>query len=178
MRLPLVVHNALMIISILLTGVMAGFFFAFSYDIIFMLDELPATRYAEVMELININVRNGMFGVFFFGAVGVSAVTLLLMLPKYRSATFLLFLAGFIVYLAGTFLVTTQINLPLNAYIESWNIQMPPADWAEARQRWQDANFIRTWSSIAAFLLYLFALITSSTQPQSSVTATSRPAQA
>lgn len=175
MQLQLAARNALMIISTLLTGVMAGFFFAFSYDIVFMLDELPATRYAEVMELININVRNGMFGTFFFGAVGVSAVALVSLLPSYRSLTFILFLTGFVVYLAGTFLVTTQINLPLNAYIESWDIQMPPADWAEARQQWQDANFIRTWSSISAFLLYLCALLTSSFQLQPAAVATSRP---
>lgn len=153
------VTDALRVVTILLTGIMAGFFFAYSYNVNIAFEGLNASTYAEAMQRINVAVRNPVFFAVFFPAVLVPALAVILSWRRYQSLPFWLFLAGFVVYFVGSFLVTAQINLPLNAYLESWSIQSPPPDWDETRRSWNQANLVRTWASIIAFACYLLALV-------------------
>jgi anti-sigma-K factor RskA len=58
----------------------------------------------------------------------------------------------------GIVVFTAQVNLPLNAYTESWNPQALPADWARTRERWNAANLWRSVASAIAFVLAVAAL--------------------
>ena len=105
-------------------------------------------------------IRNPWFFTVFFGAMVLPIITLLLWIRSYRTPAFLLFLGGFVVYALGVFWVTSSINLPLNYYLESWNLSAVPADWMTVRDSWNQANMIRTWSATGAFALYLIGLVT------------------
>lgn len=146
------------LLTALLTGLIAGLFFAFTYDVNIAFGELSGPEYAKNMELINVSIRNAVFGSVFFPSVVLPVVALALSWRSYRSPAFLLVLVGFLIYLFGSFLVTTQINIPLNYYLESWDIAAPPSDWEATRDSWNWWNAVRTWASIAAFACYLVAL--------------------
>lgn len=153
------------LLTALLTGIIAGLFFAFTYDVNIAFEQLTASEYAKNMELINVSIRNPYFGSVWFPSVVVPVIALALSWRRYRSTSFLLLLVGFLIYLIGCFLVTTQIHLPLNAYLESWNIASPPSDWIEVRDSWNWWNSVRTWASIIAFVCYLMVLIQPIEQP-------------
>jgi uncharacterized membrane protein len=55
--------------------------------------------------------------------------------------------------LAGVFVLTLVVNLPINHDQAGWAIQTPPADWAEVRDRWQLAHLARTVAAAVAFAL-------------------------
>jgi uncharacterized membrane protein len=56
-----------------------------------------------------------------------------------------------LVLLAGVFVLTLVVNLPINHDQTGWSIQSPPADWADVRDRWQLAHLGRTVAAIVAF---------------------------
>lgn len=147
------------LLTALLTGIIAGLFFAFTYDVNIAFEQLTASEYAKNMELINVSIRNVYFGSVWFPSVVVPVIALALSWRRYRSPSFLLLLVGFLIYLVGSFLVTTQINIPLNYYLESWDIASPPSDWMEVRDSWNWWNSVRTWASITAFVCYLIVLM-------------------
>ncbi|MFE6861005.1 anthrone oxygenase family protein [Nocardia sp. NPDC057668] len=47
--------------------------------------------------------------------------------------------------------LTIMVNLPINADQLGWNVQSPPADWSEVRDRWQIAHTVRTVAAVLAF---------------------------
>ena len=56
-------------------------------------------------------------------------------------------------------LVTILVEVPMNRSIEIWNAQIPPADWAEVRDRWLRFHLARTTGGLVAFVLAIFALL-------------------
>jgi uncharacterized membrane protein len=60
-----------------------------------------------------------------------------------------------LVLLAGVFVLTLVVNLPINHDQAGWAIQSPPADWAEVRDRWQLAHLARTVAAAVAFALLI-----------------------
>lgn len=153
--------RGLQILSIMLTGLNAGLFFIFSYDINIAFELLSGAEYGYTMKIINEAIRNPWFFAVFFGGMAVPIGTLLIWIRSYSTPAFLLFLAGFVVFAIFVFGVTTTINLPLNNYLESWDLQAVPDDWTTVRDSWNRANMIRTWGAIGAFLLYLIGLTVS-----------------
>ncbi len=150
--------RTLQILSILLTGLNAGLFFIFSYDINIAFALLSGAEYGYTMKIINEAIRNPWFFTVFFGALALPIITLLLWIRSYRSPAFLLFLAGFVVFAICVFWITSSINLPLNYYLESWDLPAVPDDWTTVRDSWNQANMVRTWGAIGAFALYLIGL--------------------
>ena len=161
MTIHRLILRTLQILSILMTGLNAGLFFIFSYDVNIAFEQLTGAEYGYSMKIINEAIRNPWFFTVFFGSIALPIVTLLVWRRSYRTPAFLLFLAGFLIYLALTFAVTTAINLPLNVYLESWDLAAVPADWTNVRDSWNQANMVRTWGAIAAFALYLVGLTVS-----------------
>ncbi|GAA2584309.1 DUF1772 domain-containing protein [Actinomadura fulvescens] len=49
------------------------------------------------------------------------------------------------------FVLTLTVNLPINSEQNGWNVQAPPAGWAEDRDRWQLAHAVRTVAAVVAF---------------------------
>jgi uncharacterized membrane protein len=143
--------TALQLLATCALGLMAGFFFAFAADVVPAMRELDATGYISTQQAINRAVRNLPFALAYFG----SAV-----LPLLAAAA--LYLAGdrrgghfwallWAVYFGAVFLVTREINVPINDALALWNPAAPPPEWAQARDRWNDANLLRSIASFACF---------------------------
>ena len=69
---------------------------------------------------------------------------------KSRGRVFWLTLTALIL-LVGVFVTTLIFNLPINTDQAGWNVQAPPADWADIRDRWQIAHVVRTCAAVLAF---------------------------
>lgn len=153
------VENLLIAASTLVFGIMAGFFWTYTYNINLAMLQVDGETYAIMQSLFNVNVRHAMFFVFFFGGGAFSLLALVGNIKHWRTPAFGLLAAAFLVYLFGIIMFTSQVNLPLNAYTESWNPQNLPSDWSLVRTQWNNANAIRVATSVSAFVLGLLALV-------------------
>lgn len=151
----------LLAFSAVLGGLMAGFFFAYSASVVLALRTLSGSAYTTVMQEINERVLNVVFGVVFFGAVVVPVGSAIVVVVQGYWTTLSggLFLAGTVVYLVGTFLVTMRVHIPMNERIATWSPASPPEEWATVRARWARWNHVRTTAAVVAFALYLAAVV-------------------
>ena len=59
-------------------------------------------------------------------------------------------------------LLTTSallINVPINAAVLAWSPQAPPANWAEVRDRWNQAHAFRTALAVVALSCQIVAVL-------------------
>ncbi|MEM6431424.1 MAG: DUF1772 domain-containing protein [Deinococcota bacterium] len=160
-------ENGSIALATLALGIMAGFFWTYTFNVNLAMLELDGATYATVQSLLNVNVRHVMFFSFFFGAGVLSVIAVISNGGKWRSLTFWLLLIACMSYVVGIIFFTRQVNLPLNYYTESWNPQQLPDDWASVRSQWNRANSLRVGTSGLAFVLSLSALLSRTQQPVS-----------
>jgi uncharacterized membrane protein len=55
--------------------------------------------------------------------------------------------------LVAVFVLSLTVNVPINQDQLDWNVDAPPADWADERDRWQIAHAARTVAAALAFAL-------------------------
>ena len=153
------IENLTLAAAIVVFGLMAGFFWTYSFNVNLAMLQVDGPTYATVQSLFNQNVRHIWFFALFFGG-GVVPVLALLANYKHRSSgSFKLLALAALVYIAGIIFFTREVNLPLNAITEAWNPQSLPANWATTRDQWNQANAVRVALSLAAFVLSLAALV-------------------
>jgi uncharacterized membrane protein len=96
------------------SGLVAGFFFAFSIVVMKALAQQPPALRIAAMQSINIVVINPMFFTAFFGTAAACLVLAVsTFLRRQRPGTAYL-LTGSLLYLVGTILVTILFNVPRN----------------------------------------------------------------
>ena len=154
-----VLENGTLAVATLVLGLMAGFFWTYTFNVNRALLEVDGAIYATVQSLLNRNVRHLSFFALFFGAGLLPIISALVNLRHRREPSFWLVVLAGLIYVLGVIALTRQVNLPLNAYTESWNPTALPADWQATRDRWNAANAIRVWSALGAFVLCLAALV-------------------
>ena len=147
-------------VAVLMFGIMAGFFWTYTFNINRAMLEVDGSTYAIVQSLFNRNVRHPMFFSFFFGAGAMAVVALLVNYRHHRHVSFWLLAVAAVIYIFGIIVFTKFVNLPLNYYTESWQPDRLPTDWAAIREQWNRANAIRVVTSGLAFILALLALVT------------------
>lgn len=152
-------ENTTIAIASLVFGIMAGFFWTYTFNINLAMQAVDGSTYATVQSLFNQNVRHLMFFIFFFGGGGFSILALLANWQHRKTASFILLALACFIYIFGIILFTRQVNLPLNYYTESWNPQNLPSDWPLIREQWNSANNIRVGTSFLSFMLSLSALV-------------------
>ncbi|WP_348756998.1 DUF1772 domain-containing protein [uncultured Aquincola sp.] len=148
---------ACQVMAVFSLGWMAGFFATYSGNVSPALAGLDGATYAVVQSTLNRHVRHAAFFASFFLPPLWCALALLAGW-RGRGAWGGCLLAAALLYALGIVLFTRQVNLPLNAYTESWSPQQLPADWALVRARWNLANHARTAVSALAFLLAIVSL--------------------
>lgn len=151
-------ENGTLALATLVTGIMAGFFATYTFNVNLAMMEVDGATYATIQSLFNQNVRHPVFFAFFFGGGAVPVIALAFNWKRYRTISFWLIAVAGLLYILGIIIFTANVNLPLNAYTESWNPQAVPSDWIATRDAWNSANAIRVFVSFAAFLLYVSAL--------------------
>lgn len=144
---------------IIMLGVMAGFFWTYTFSVNPAMMQVDGEYYATVQSLFNVNVRNGMFFSFFFGSSVTGVLAVLLNVSHRHQLSFWLIVLATLLYTIGIIVYTKEINLPLNFYTESWDPKQLPSDWQAVRDQWNDANGVRVITSLIAFLLAVMSLL-------------------
>ena len=135
----------------ILLGLMAGFFFAFWVDVAPAMRELDASGYVTAQQAINRAVRNVPFALAYFGAAVVPALAAACLWLAGRKPAAIAWLAIAACYFAGVFMLTREINVPINEALALWNPAAPPPQWQVARDQWNDANLVRGLLNLVAF---------------------------
>jgi len=166
-KAPIVTMNAQSILhwltfaSALGSGLMAGVFFAFSVFIMHALARLPAAQGIAAMQSINITVINPWFLSVFSGTAAACLVLFLASLVSSSLSHPTLLIAASLLYLAGTILVTGKANIPRNNALAAAAPESAEAAklWADYLITWTKWNHVRTITSLAASVLFIFALV-------------------
>lgn len=153
------IENGSLALSALFFGIMAGFFWTYSINVNQAMLDVSGPVYAQVQSLFNQHVRHGFFFTFFFGGGAVSFAALVGNWRHRRSASFVMLALACLIYTVGIILLTKFVNLPLNYYTESWDINALPSDWASIREQWNRANNVRMVAAVTAFTMTLMAQV-------------------
>lgn len=149
-------------VAMLLTGAIAGFFYAWSCSTMLGLDAIDPRHAIEAMQAINRLIVNPVFAPGFFGTpIALLLTSGLFFLARVRMSGVLALLA-FLAYAIGAFGVTVAINVPMN---QALAVAAVPEDIETARRIWQDYspawtawNHLRAAASLMALLLIGLAL--------------------
>jgi len=128
--------------AIVLFGLMAGFFYAFSVTVMGGLDRVAAATAIEAMNGINAAVRNPVFFVTFFGPpFAALAAAALAMIRRDRPVGWMLGAAA-LVYAIGVIAPTAAVNVPMN---EALALTVPAETALKAETIWSDYSARWTW---------------------------------
>ncbi len=157
------VKTFVLLAAILITGLSAGFFYAWQVSVIPGTRRIADPAYLETMQSINRAILNPWFFLVFMGSpvlLGISTI------QHYGSGySFWLLLSATVIYAVGTFGVTAAGNVPLNDMLDALDLStLGEQEMRSFRQkyegRWNRLHLIRTVFAVVAFLLSLLPLFT------------------
>lgn len=157
-------------VTLLLTGAIAGFFYAYSVSVMWGLDAATPEQAIGAMQGINSTIRNAWFAPAFFGTpiLAAASVVLLFCLGQ-RRAAIAMFIAA-LVYVLGAFIPTFAVNVPMNDALAISPIPVDPGEaralWSPYSIRWTGWNHLRTLSCFACLLLVGLAILLSAPASQ------------
>ncbi|WP_424961422.1 DUF1772 domain-containing protein [Ekhidna sp.] len=158
--MEITLKSATLFTAIILSGLSAGFFYAWQVSVIPGTKKVMDPTYMETMQHINREILNPSFFLIFFGSMIVLAISTF---QQYGSGvTFWLLLGATVTYTLGTFAVTGMGNVPLNNELDALKLtKMSALELAEFRQyyesKWNVLHRMRTIFSVIAFVLSLLA---------------------
>jgi uncharacterized membrane protein len=154
--------NTVAVILVLLgSAVIGGVFFAFSSFIMKALARVPSAEGITAMQSINVVVINPTFLGTFMGTAVLSLLVAALAIKGWGTPSAPFFLAGALLYLVGTFLVTGLGNVPLNERLAALSATDSDAFavWDHYLDRWTQLNTVRTVAAAAAALMFMLGLM-------------------
>jgi uncharacterized membrane protein len=145
----------LLVLAALFCGLMAGFFFAFSFLVMRALELQPGVAGMAVMQTINVVVFNPVFGISFSAAPAFCVLAMNMALVHRREPASNYALAAGALYLAGTLYVTVFGNVPLNDALDAVSATGSGAAemWARYLREWVPWNHLRTAAAFVAAAL-------------------------
>lgn len=154
---------ALLVASVLCTGLMAGLFFAYDISVMPGLAELDDAAYAAAMRRFNTAIDgSALFGLVFLAALGLTVASAILAFRRKRRSVALPLTVAALCYLA-VLVVTVALNLPLNADLEALGHPAPAKDLHavidEFKSVWVTANVFRTLFCVLSLGALCAALI-------------------
>jgi uncharacterized membrane protein len=157
------IRTPVLALATIATGLIAGFFYAYTVSVSRGLDRLDDAGYVTTMNAINATVRNAGFAPSFFGAALLLLVALALFATSPRDGRLAWVALAAVLYLGGGFALTAAVNLPLNDTLAETDMASSAAV-AEARadyeDPWNTANLVRTLCSTAALAALVGACLT------------------
>ena len=151
---------ALTFLSALGSGVMAGLFFAFSAFVMTALARIGPASGIAAMQSISVTILNPVFFAVFFGTVATSLLLGVAAILKWGEPSSVYLLAGSLLYILCSLLVTIFFNVPLNdrlAAVAPDSAEGPGA-WARYLADWMPWNHVRTIGCLAATAAFILAL--------------------
>ena len=155
--------NTLSLVSLVAavgSGLIAGFFYAFSVCVMKALATLPPSHGVEAMQAINVVVINPWFLTLFVGLVAPCTWLIVASCRSWHDPAARYRLIGSLLYVCGTFFVTMLCNVPRNNALASLAPASPEAAalWASYGPSWTGWNHVRMAASGAASLLFTLSL--------------------
>lgn len=150
----------LLAFSVIASSLVSGVFLAFSEFVMRSLHKAERPAGIEAMQIINREVFKTMFMMLLVGMAVVSVALIGLGWFSWQGAASYWMIAGGVVYLLITFVVTLVGNVPLNNRLDSLNHADPQAAtfWTENFYKpWTYFNHIRTLGAGIAACCFLFA---------------------
>lgn len=148
------------LLSALGCGLVAGIFFAFSAFVMKALAKLPPAQGIAAMQSINVVVINPWFMTVFFGTAIACVWVMISSMSRWHDPGAVYVLAGGLLYLVGTIVVTMLFNVPLNNSLAA--IAPVSAEgakvWAGYLSTWTAWNHVRTIAALAAAALLTMGL--------------------
>ncbi|WP_426049891.1 DUF1772 domain-containing protein [Chryseobacterium sp. NFX27] len=151
-----------LLITAVLTALVAGLFYAYSCSVVLGLGKLSDTEYLKSMQSINREILNPVFFMSFMGAAVLLPVTTFLFRGEQPGFLFLLLASA--AYLIGVFGVTVAGNVPLNDMLDKFDISNSTAEAVKQMResfenRWNLLNNVRTVFSVISIVLVICACI-------------------
>ncbi|QCK14276.1 anthrone oxygenase family protein [Mangrovivirga cuniculi] len=148
--------------AVILTGLSAGLFYAWSVSVIPGTQKVSDEVYLQTMQSINRAILNPAFFTIFFGSLIVLGISTLLSY-EVNKTLFSLLLASSIIYLVGPLAITGLGNVPLNDQLDNINIsELSAGKASEFKQfyetKWNQLHLARTVLSVLSFILAVTAL--------------------
>lgn len=159
MKTPTAMQTAILV-CVLASGLMAGFFFAFSVLVMRALAALPSAEGIAAMQSINVAVMNPWFFTAFFGTTALCLAAIVVALMRWNDPRAAWALAGGVFYLIGTFAVTVVFNVPRNNALAAASATSSEgaALWSDYLIVWTNWNHVRTIASLASAAAFAIAL--------------------
>ncbi|MBN9031571.1 MAG: DUF1772 domain-containing protein [Rhizobiales bacterium] len=151
--------SALLWVSAIGCGLIAGLYFVFSTTIMRALGSIEPQVGMAAMVSINQTILRGAFLPLFFGTSFASLCLLALSVLEISRQDALLIGTAALVYLVGMFGCTVVFNVPLNNALAAAVAQPDAAaQWTRYLRDWTMWNHVRTVSSTLAAILFTAAL--------------------
>jgi uncharacterized membrane protein len=156
-------QNIFHVLSILLTGLLAGLFYGYDCSVIRGLGKLNDKEYLNAFQQINREILNPYFFASFMGSVLVLPVASWLLYKDGSMNAFYFLLSAALIYIILVFGVTMFANVPLNNMVDKADLANASAETIQSlRQQfessWNKWHHVRTYASIIAFLLAILSL--------------------
>lgn len=156
---------ACIVIAVLASGGLFGFFYTMSFSIMPGLDATPAYSALIANQMIGRATQGSSFIVLLLGSPLMMLAALSLSIAKGKRSP-LPWLAGALLAWVGMMVLTLTLNVPLNQVLDGLTLEptMPDAEtaWLAYSPDWQKWNWWRVGFSAASTLLASVALITAS----------------
>lgn len=138
------------------SGLIAGFFFAFSICVMGALAKVPPAQGIAAMQSINVVVINPWFLTAFFGTALLCVVAIVVALGRWDDPRAVYWVLGGVIYVVGSIVVTMVFNVPRNNALAALPASSPEAAalWADYLSSWTAWNHVRMLASLAAAVLF------------------------
>jgi uncharacterized membrane protein len=136
--------------TLLLTGAVAGVFFAYSVSVMIGLDAIRPEQAIAAMRSINDKIQNAVFlATFLLTPVAAAVTGVLLLVLGQRTAGIVFFLAA-AAYVVGALIPSFAVNIPMNDTLDAARPSAAEAArvWSDYSSRWTLWNHVRTVSSL------------------------------
>jgi uncharacterized membrane protein len=150
----------LIFVAAVTSGIMGGIFFAFSNSVMASLARVPAPSGIAAMQAINLVIVNPLFLLVFLGPAALSALLLVAAIFGWGDLETGWVIAGSLLYLIGSIVVTGAFNIPRNNALDKVSPTSPEgaAYWTRFLPEWTTWNHVRTVACIAAMVCYIMAV--------------------
>ena len=157
-------YTIMLITTTVLSGLMAGLFYAWSISVTPGLAQIGDDHYLHAFQSMNRAILNPAFFIAFMGLAVLLPLLSYLQYTANVSAKFWYILVATILYVGGVLLVTFFGNVPLNNMLEALSIESMSSEQMDAFRlvfegKWNRLNWIRTFSSLLSFLLLVLACL-------------------
>ena len=151
----------LTVTAALASALMAGVFFAFSSFVMPALGRIQPAEAIRAMQQINIDVFHWSFVVAFFGTPTACVALAAMAIWHWHDPGALYRVAGAVVYLVGSLLVTAAGNVPRNNALAAVDADAADAarEWDRFALGWTRWNHVRTVASLAAAGAFVAAAV-------------------